>query len=181
MNLKEILKKNDRLRRFVKCVKIKKDFKRDAKDFCGNYMEAKSEIPQLEYSILLIVHSLEKGLSSKKLRPFGNEKVKELIQVMNKFPINYIENPNTPFIMGVSILKKWKQVFDENRWEENESYKNVKKFLKHLESYDMYPVGSFRYTSKEALKYNNIDYLNAIKSRHSVREFSDKKISKEEK
>lgn len=85
--------------------KNKKDFKRDAKDFCGNYMEAKSEIPQLEYSILLIVHSLEKGLSSKKLRPFGNEKVKELIQVMNKFPINYIENPNTPFIMGVSILK----------------------------------------------------------------------------
>ena len=65
MNLKEILKKNDRLRRFVKCVKIKKDFKRDAKDFCGNYMEAKSEITQLEYSILLIVHSLEKGLSSK--------------------------------------------------------------------------------------------------------------------
>lgn len=44
----------------------------------------------------------------------------------------------------------------------------------------MYPVGSFRYTSKEALKYNNIDYLNAIKSRHSVREFSDKKISKDD-
>lgn len=180
MDIKELLKKNDSLRKLIKGIKIRKDFRRDAKDFCSNYMEAKCGVPQLEYNILLIVHSLEKGLSSKELRPFGKKKVLELIQVMGKFPEGYSQKPNTPYIMGVSILRRWKDTFDENAWEKDEAYNKVEHFLSITSHYDTVAVGSFKYTKAEASKYEGFDYLDAVKTRHSVREFSKINIKEED-
>ena len=180
MDVKELLKKNDSLRKLIKGIKIRKDFRRDAKDFCSNYMEAKCGVPQLEYNTLLIVHSLEKGLSSKELRPFGKKKVLELIRVMSKFPENYTQKPNTPYIMGISILKRWKDTFDENAWEQDEVYNKVDDFLSITSHYDIVDVGSFKYTKAEALKYYGFDFLDAIKTRHSVREFSKINIKEED-
>lgn len=180
MSIKELLKKNDTLRKYVKGIKIKKDFKRDARDFCDHYMEARSDVPQLEYNVLLIVHSLEKGLSSKSLRPFGKKKVEELIQVMKKFPQSYIDNPNTAYVMGISIIKKWKSTFDENKWEKDAVYAKVEDFLTAVPECDVVEVGSFKYTKELATKYAGFDYLDAVKTRHSVREFSHKVISNDD-
>lgn len=180
MSIKETLKKSDFVRKVVKGIKIKKDFRRDANDFCAHYMEARVDIPQLEYNTLMIVHSLEKGLCSKALRPFGKNKVVELIQVMERFPTVYTREPKTPYNSGVSILQKWKDAFDINDWEKDAAYRKVESFLKEERSSVSVNVGAFKYTKDEALKYDGFDYLDAIKTRHSVREFSHKKIIEED-
>lgn len=181
MNLKEKLKNNDILRRIVKKNKIKKEFLTDFKDFNSYYNDSGNEsIETLEYKIMLLVHSLEKGMCHKELRPFGEKKIQELIFLMTEY-IKISENlETTPLEMGYSVVKKWVEIYDANAFDKNDVYNNSKKFLRKYQNIHIVNTGAYKYQIAEAKKANQINYYDFISSRHSVREFSHKRISKED-
>lgn len=73
MKLVELLKSNSLLRRVVKRTKIKKEYYKDYKQFSKYYMDSSNGINQTEYRIIFIAHSIEKGMTHKNLRPFGEK------------------------------------------------------------------------------------------------------------
>lgn len=174
-----MLKKNNTLRHIVKNIKIKNHFKYDAKDFCKYYMEAKQDIQQLEYNTLLVVHSLEKGMGSKELRPFGKQKVVELIDILKQYPRDIDVLSNTPYKMGISILIQWKKLFEENGWKTDDVYTLVDNYLREKGNSDLLvDVGAFELTEEN--QYRGFNYLDAISTRHSIREFAKRSLAEDD-
>lgn len=86
MSVKEQLQSIDALRRVVKAHKVRREMRTDANRFVANYAESMSDHACVDYHVLLIVHSLEKGMCSQSLRPFGKKKVRELIDYLRRIP-----------------------------------------------------------------------------------------------
>ena len=84
MGLLDVLKKNDRLRGIVKKYKNRREFLYDAKDFSEHYEEALEKKGDYRYRLMLIVHSLEKGMCRDDIRPFGREKVETVIEILKQ-------------------------------------------------------------------------------------------------
>lgn len=179
MKIKELLKKNKRIRKIVKNFKIKHEMLIDYKKFKDNYIENYSLQSQIEYDLMLMIHSLEKGMCHKDLRPFGEKKVSHILlglKELEKYDLNL-----SGFVakMSMGILLKWKTIYDNNSWTKSEVYDNVKSYLENKQS-DVFDVGSLEYSKKNFEKYRDFDYLNAISTRHSVRDFLKKEISKDD-
>ena len=102
MSVKEQLQSIDALRRVVKAHKVRREMRTDANRFVANYAESMSDHACVDYHVLLIVHSLEKGMCSQGLRPFGKKKVRELINYLKTYSEN--QKVLTAYEMGVSIL-----------------------------------------------------------------------------
>ncbi len=181
MNIKEKLKENDFLRRIVKKHKIRKEFLADFNDFNNYYNDSGLiTIQTIEYKILLLVHSLEKGMCNKELRAFGTKKIKDLINLLNQYIIISDKKYSTPFMMGCSIITEWLKIYDNNNFEKDETYKLAYDFIKiHTNSKDI-KVGAFEYSTDNLIEYFETDYYNFLKSRHSVREFLNKPISNDD-
>ena len=182
MNFKDKLKENAFIRKVVKKHRIKNEYLRDSKNFAKYYNDSFNEsIQTIEYKILLIVHSLEKGMCSKKLRPFGQNKIDDLISLLNQYLV-FKKDYSTSFLMGIAIIKKWINVYDDNNFEKNNIYIKANNFLKSHEAKmaDAINVGKQEYKFEEIEEHISIDYYSFIKSRHSVREFSNKPIAKED-
>lgn len=71
MRFKEIVKQNKTIRKTGKILKIYREFLGDAHGFSSSYIESAEEKENYKYSILLLVHSLEKGMCMPMPRPFG--------------------------------------------------------------------------------------------------------------
>ena len=181
MSLKEVLKKNKILRKTVKKLKIRKEFNKDYRNFSKYYIEADNMINHTEYELLLLVHSLEKGMSNEKLRPFGEKKVLEIIDLLNKYKNYKPENYSTSYKMGIEILKEWKKIYDDNSWSKSIAYNSVSEFLgtSKVNTTDI-NVGTMPYLKETIEKYKNFNYLEAISTRHSVRKFQTKKIEEKD-
>lgn len=177
MSIKDIIKNIDIINRLGKNINIKKEFRRDAKDFCENYMFSAKTYNHLEYQALLLIHSLEKGMCSEKIRPFGNDKVKELL--LNLRSLEEIPNADkmTVFSMGVSILRKWIDCYSVNKWEENDTVHEARKFIEKHNSASTLDVGKITLTDFG----NNIsDYLSFLQSRHSIRKYAARSLLEED-
>ena len=170
MSIKERMQSIDALRRVVKSYKVRREMRTDASRFIANYAESMSDHACVDYHVLLIVHSLEKGMCSRNLRPFGKAKVKELINYLGTYSES--QKTSTAYKMGVSILWAWKELFDEHGWEQDGIYALVDSFLKTASpSFESVLTGAHVYTRQDAAANRIDDYLTAIKDRHSVREF----------
>lgn len=73
MRFKELIKQNKTIRKTGKTLNIYKEFLSDARGFSSSYIEAAEEKDNYKYSILLLAHSLEKGMCMPTPRPFGGE------------------------------------------------------------------------------------------------------------
>ena len=105
MNLRQILKANPFVKRLGKKINIDRAFKKDSADFKKYYVEEAVLNNDFSYSIMLLVHSLEKGMCMPNPRPFGVEKVHELISYlksMESLSLNEFE-----YRLGLSILDSW--------------------------------------------------------------------------
>ena len=182
MIIKDTLKKNDTIRRIVKKYKIKKEFLLDYKDFIEYYNDSQNEtIKTIEYKILLIVHSLEKGMCHSNLRPFGEKKIEELIALLKKH-LTMTSETSSSYQMGLSIIDKWIEIYDINNFEKETAYQNAVSFMKEHNN-DINKnirVGAYEYKYNEFKESNINDYCGFLKSRHSIREFSDKALKKED-
>lgn len=176
MKLRDKLKNIDFLRKMVKNYKIKKEFKRDANDFCNYYIEADNISNQAEYQMLLYIHSLEKGMSSKNLRPFGKQKVLDLIKYIKIYE-SIKKDSCTAYKMAISILRKWTEMYDEHNWEKDSIYNVVLDFLNLRKDVELIEVGVKEVKKSQFIQYNDFNYIEAIKSRHSIREFQNCELS----
>lgn len=73
MKINEILKENKIIKKAGKSLNIYREFLSDAYGFSSSYIEAAEEKENYKYSILLLVHSLEKGMCMPTPRPFRGE------------------------------------------------------------------------------------------------------------
>lgn len=158
---------------------IKREFAGDAKDFCSHYMYSKDDINSIEYSILLVVHSLEKGMITPEptLRPFGEKKVKELLQLLNKYK-SLSNNYSVAFLMGASILKEWKKCFVKHNWTSN-LFEEVNSFVEGIDI-ALPKVGVAENNLLDIKTATSFDLLKALSARHSLRVFSAEKIKDED-
>lgn len=181
MNVKEKLKRIPFLRKIVKDFKIKREINCDKKIFVKYYQENFENDVQYEYAIMLLVHSLEKGFCHEKLRPFGEQKVIELVSNLINYEKKGGSTKNTAYIISINILNKWKNLYDENKWNKSSSYFIVNDYLSNqntkIKNID---VGSEVLNTSLNQKYENFDYLDAISTRHSVRNYKEEKISDED-
>lgn len=133
----------------------------------------KPTISKKEYNMLLHIHALEKGMLNKKMRPFGVEKVKQLINLFNE-----VNNNSFSCYLLIGILKAYVEVYEKNDWTENKEYLLVKQFLDEYKNKDFKKAGTYELNKNEILKDSKIDYLAFVSSRHSVRSFKDIPLEK---
>lgn len=175
MNLKKILKSNPKIRRIGKKININKAFKNDAANFSKYYTEEAVLNNDFSYSIMLLVHSLEKGMCMPNPRPFGVDKVRELMAYLKN--IEFHKKECFEYKLGLSILNSWLIFFDEHGWSSEEIYDEVKRFMSNrsvpniASGYKNYK-GSFIDLSKE--------YRDVVFSRHSVRDFEPNDLKSED-
>lgn len=170
MSLKSLFKQNKCIRNLGKRFNIIRAFYHDEKEFAAQYMEMASNKGDYRYSILLLVHSLEKGMCMPNPRPFGFDKVKQLMSELN----NSKDNNSFEYNLGVSALTAWKDFFDEKGWDKVPVYQEVEKFLLDRES--TLKAGSKVYKPLQRGIDNSFESI--ICSRHSVRDFEKRPLEK---
>ena len=125
------------------------------------------------YNIIFNTHSLEKGLSHFKLRPFGKNKIRIIIGLLKK-QLSF-ENYERlfSFINGINSLREYKKVYEEHKWIDNPEYKEVSEFLAKYEKITEQKTGAYIMTKEELKNDYDIDYYKFIKSRHSTRNYKN--------
>lgn len=169
MKANQILKSNPVIRRLGKKVKTYNEFRYDAQNFDKYYVESAERDGDYRYSIMLLVHSLEKGMCMPNPRPFGFDKVKELIKLLNASS----EKDSFEYEVGVSALDAWKRFFDDHGWQSEKYYTKVAKFL--VDKNLAYETGSKKY-SPVIRPLDGEDFERITFSRHSVRDYMDEPI-----
>ncbi len=177
MNIKSMIKKIPGVEYTYKWVKFKLEYIYDFKFFYKNYSHSKLNKSKIGYNILLIAHSIEKGLINEELRPFGVEKVKELILLLEKYDKLYNDTDAYDFIVGVNSLREYAKVYETQKWTKRNEYKLVKDFINRYNSVEIVDFGKLLVDKKELSKDYKIDYGNFLKSRHSLRSFDNKELS----
>lgn len=130
MNIKNKLKKNDSLRRIVKKIKIYREYLGDAKDFSENYLEVAESQGFYEYRLMLLIHNLEKGMCRNNPRPFGKEKVDQIVKILLA-----CNNHNSfEYHLACETLSAWKNYYEEMQWDISGITQESEMFLHHLES-----------------------------------------------
>ena len=173
MEIKNVLKSNKTIRGLGKKVNIYSQFLQDAKDFSEHYVEIANNKGDFRYSIMLLVHSLEKGMCMPNPRPFGLDKAKELISQLSAYPET--NRNDFEYELGISILFAWSDFFESHGWQNEVVYSEVKDFLKNKKRPPEIIAGSKLYKPKETVANEDI-IAEMLLSRHSVRNLQDKKI-----
>ena len=168
LDIKELLKSNNILRRLVKKIKIYKSFFEDACEYEKYYLEKADKKGKSHYRIMLLVHSLEKGMCMPNLRPFGQKKAIELMNVLTTFS----DTKSFEYKLGISTLKAWVDFFDEHKWGHDKSCEHIRKYIAN--KYSSYKAGYKYYSSPKFAQY--CDFKDIILSRHSVRDFESREI-----
>lgn len=169
-----------KIRFFIKKIyhklKVYTEFFLEARYFCKYYTFASNNQSNLEYKMLIIAHSIEKGLCvEKNVRPFGSKKVQELIDALRVYSSKgYSES--FAFQLSLSMLDEYKKFYETNKFTNESIYKVVSNVLDEFEGYQKLECGKEQYKTKNI----NCNYLELLNSRHSIRSFSDKKISMDE-
>lgn len=174
MRLKEFLKKNRCVRSLGKKINIYRSYYRDARDFSNSYMTSAEKKNDYRYSVMLLVHSIEKGMCMPEPRPFGFDKVKELMSLLKKFP----DQEAFEYRLGVSILFEWKKFFEAHDWQIEKRFEEVCAFLESR-NIDLVNCGARQYLYKTNKPDGNA-FLNVVVSRHSVRDYQNKPLQEED-
>lgn len=170
MSIKEFFKANDSLRRFVKKYKIYKEYIGDAKDYSKYYLEIAETKGNFNYRIMLLIHSIEKGMCMPNLRPFGQKKAAALMNILS----GYTEKNLFEYQLGIAVLKSWVTFFDEHNWKNDKICEKVREYVDDKES--NYKAGYKKFYNP-AVNFSEENFENVLLSRHSVRDFEDREIS----
>ncbi|KAG4097257.1 Nitroreductase [Neocallimastix lanati (nom. inval.)] len=147
------------------------------KNFYNKYnMVSNETFNKLGYSLIFQTHSLEKGLSHFKLRPFGKEKIKAIIRIL-KAELKYNNHErHFYFINGINALREYKKIYEKYKWIKRSEYKIVSRFLKYYRYIEEQKTGAYILTKEELKNDYSIDYKKFIKSRHSTRNYKNLKL-----
>ena len=157
-----------------------KEFSYDNKFYILNNMHTTENLNKLDYKLLMEEHSIEKGLSHFDLRPFGDNTITNLLKFIN-LELKYENNENHfAFKSAINSLREYKKKYEEKKWTDLNTYKQVSEFLKNYEKIPEEKTGAFVLTNEELKNDYNIDYKKFIKSRHSLRNYKDQEIKIED-
>lgn len=180
MSIKSVLKKVP----FAKTVNEKRKFMReyhyDQKFFWNNYSHSKETKDKIGYNMLLITHSLEKGMANKNPRRFGVTKINELKKLIEKYAQYDNSEKDYAFVCAVNVLRGYVAFYEQKKWTDTEEYVDVKSFIEKYKNIEKMDVGSFVLHKTDFEKDSKVDYTKFLASRHSVREFSTKKLDEKD-
>ena len=177
--MKEKLKKIPFLVILNKKIKFKKEYKKDYKFFLENYSYSNPTKSKIEYNMILEVHKLEKGMACINPRPFGVNKVKELMRLIIEY--EKISNEKSySYNLANSALLNYTKFYEEHGWKNTDEYKIISRFISKKRDFDYIEVGSFDLKKKAIIKDASIDYDKFLSSRRSIRNFSSTKLKKED-
>lgn len=182
ISVKDQLKKNSMLKKTVKKIKVKREYLKDVKHTNKHLTENEETQEQLEYRLLLLIHSIEKGMCHFSPRPFGFEKIRSLLKYLKLYEDKEYSKNTSAYNMGVSIIKKWSDYFIENSWENNAEY-----IMLYSEFFKKYKKNKFI----DKVGYKDIDiekldvsrqgnFESLMKSRFSARNYANKPLSKKD-
>lgn len=130
-------------------------------------------------AILLLVHSLEKGMCSDEPRPFGFSKINSLLNELSYFE-NRDGSQSTAYDMGVSILFAWLEFYKEKKWTNDKQFMTLEKKINEKYSPEDVKVT----TGNRWVSISNSNafksYEGFMKSRFSARKFQKRKIEIED-
>ncbi len=175
MGLKESLKNNSILRRAVKKAKIYFEFLSDAKDFSSSYLEIAEREGDFRFKVLLLTHSLEKGMCMPNLRPFGHQKALQLKTILER--IGCENGMEFEYNLGASVLAAWVSFFNDNEWAKDSTVKDIESFL--VDKTFSYQAGRKKYKNPHRVLQSGL-FTDIMLSRHSVRDFEDRELDKED-
>lgn len=178
--IRQIIKKIPGTKCAKDMIEFAKEYKYDKKIYSKNYSHSYETKEKLGYNMLLISHSLEKGMSNKNPRRFGKSKVDELMKLIQKYESYEDYDSDFAFINAINVLRGYISFYEKKNWEDAEEYGKVKAFLENYETIEKMNVGSFVLKKKDFEKDSEIDYRKFLASRHSVREFLPKRLKEED-
>lgn len=179
MKLIDILKKNKTLKRIVTKYKMKKEFINDYNFFINNYSHSSETSRKLEYNMILVVHSLEKGMTNLNPRKFGYKKVIELIDYLNQY--SKYDEKSYAYNLSISMLNEYLRFYESHNWVDSDEYRIVSNYIQNKHDYKKIAAGKTEIYKDEILKEcNKINYDDFLSSRHAVRCFSKEKLKKED-
>lgn len=176
MKIREILRSNNALRYIGKKINIHKEFHYDAKSFSEFFLESAEKKGDCRYRIMLMVHSLEKGMCMSDPRPYGHEKVLQLIQILSQFP--ELSKKGFEYLLGVSALHSWMNFFEEHGWQSEEMYAKAKTFLDTVKV-DYLETG-YRDFQDPSKQFDVENFGKVLFTRHSVRDFQDRGLDRDD-
>ena len=164
--------------------KVLKKIKQSVNDICtsnelkrGMKKEKADSKMSNELSILLLCHSLEKGMGLEEVRKgFGQEKAKSLVGVLDR-------NQNVDgyeFREGMSVLKAWLE-YSESQNVDVHLIREQFERIASVKSYKENKAGMEFYSPQKDV-YERVDVQsvkNFIRKRHSVRCYKKEKVSSE--
>ena len=180
MSLKSIIRKIPFLDRCRKRLFLNGQYKYDREFFLKNYSHSEENRNKLGYNMLLISHSLEKGMSNKKPRHFGVEKVNMLMNLINKYASYGKYKDEYDFVCSINVLRAYARFYEGKGWDDADEYKKVVEFLEAYKDVKKMDVGGRRLCKKDFEKDSRIDFKKFLASRHSVREYLKRPLSEKD-
>jgi nitroreductase len=173
MSIKTKLKQNDTLRRFVKRWKIYAAFLSDGRDYAKYYLESAEKRGHYENTVLLLVHSLEKGMCNVDLRPFGQEKAKRLADTLKSYHSD--QHNEFEYGLGCDTLIAWLDFYNkQNQWSTDAIPETVREFTASCKRSDS-PAGYKTIDNPKNLLATR-DFAKVMLSRFCARDFKDTPI-----
>jgi len=155
---------------------LDRDIKYDINIYSNNTMDLYDNMNKIGYSVIINSHSIEKGLSHFKLRRFGGKKIKTIINLIKKYSIYQNYEKDFSFILGVNIIREYVKVYKENNWIKEKEYRITSEYIKNLPNIKTMKLSPYIIEKEELIKKYKINYLNFVKSRHSLRNYKKKKL-----
>lgn len=172
MSLIEKLKSINWLRRLIKRGKIHIEFLHDARDYSKYYLETAEKNGDARYRVSLLVHNLEKGMCREDMRPFGFDKAKRILSILE----NNKDNDSFEYRLGKSILFSWSELMSSHGWGD----KVPEEILDYLKACDSCHVNS-GYDIFRAPHFSNETLFDeVILSRRSARDYELRELLSED-
>lgn len=178
VSMKELIKKNPLADKLIFKIKLKKEYGYDSSFFARNYSHSDNTRKKDSYNIILILHSIEKGLSSEKPRRFGNKKIKELMALIDSYTKYEGYESDFSFVYAINTLRSYVLFYRSHKWTGAEEYRAASEFVEKYGAIAKMDAGSITIKRKDYEKYSRVDYGAFLRSRHSVRKFRKEKLKR---
>lgn len=140
-----------------------------------------SDIEKMQYTLLRENHTIEKGLSMRSPRKgFGQRKVYNLILRLNRYIDLYADKDSSFLTYPFSTIKNYIEYTKRNGLDIKYIEILFDDMVKRVTDISIHPHAGTTLVSRNEINEDcNRDFKSLLYSRHSIRYFSDKKVSKE--
>jgi len=142
--------------------------------YSGIFYENKEE--KILAKLTFFYHSIEKGLSMPNIKlGFGRSKIERMLTLLNHYVDRDFDNTNSQFIATCSVLRKYYDLHEKEKYELKKFFSTKDYNLIRLYSVDRMG-GTIEIHKSNYFSATQNSFDEFVKSRHSVRSFSNKLV-----